>query len=412
MPQAPNGVSLPELLSPAGDRERLQAAVRFGANAVYLAGREFGMRAASPNFDPQGLADAVRYAHAAGVKIYLTCNTVVHNGECGRLPDFLRGAEAAGVDALIVTDLGVLEFARRYAPGVEIHISTQAGVTNWAAAEAFYRLGARRVVLARELTLAEIAEIRAKTPKELELEVFVHGAMCVSFSGRCLLSDYFTGRDANRGDCAQPCRWKYALMEETRPGRYLPVAEDGDGSYILNSRDLCMIEHIPELVRAGAASLKIEGRAKSAYYTAVVTNAYRRALDEYAKDPRGKLPDWIRRETETVSHREYGTGFYFGHEPGQVYETGGYVRGWEVIAVCKGMSGGSAVLSQRNRFFSGDAAEVLEPGNRPYTLTLDGIEDADGNPLENANHAQMTVRLPVERPIPEGAIFRRKIENE
>lgn len=400
--------SLPELLSPAGDRERLEAAVRFGADAVYLAGKAFGMRGSSPNFTPEELADAVGYAHARGVRVYLTCNTVVHNEECSRLPAFLEQAGQAGVDGLILTDFGVMRMAQKYAPGVEIHISTQAGVANFAAARAFYELGAKRVVLARELTLEEIAEIRAKTPEGLELEAFVHGAMCVSFSGRCLLSNYFTGRDANRGNCAQPCRWKYALVEETRPGRYMPVFEDDGGSYLLNSKDLCMIGHVPELVNAGVGSFKIEGRAKSAYYTAVATNAYRWALDECARCPGIPLPEWIMREPEKISHREYSAGFYFGGEPGQVYADGGYVRGWEQIAVCCGMRDGLAVLSQRNRFFCGDEAEVLEPGRPPYRLKLDGITDGDGVPVESANHAQMTVLLPVGRPIPQGAIFRRR----
>jgi putative protease len=401
---------MPELLAPAGGRERLEAAVRFGADAVYLAGKEFGMRAASPNFGPEELASAVEYAHDAGVRVYLTCNNVMRNDDFGRLPDFLRMARDAGVDALIVTDLGVLDLARKVAPKMEIHISTQAGVTSWASANAFYRLGAKRVVLARELTLEEIAEIRAKTPADLELEAFVHGAMCVSFSGRCLLSEYFTGRDANRGDCAQPCRWKYALMEQTRPGRYLPVAED-DGSYFLNSRDLCMIGHIPELVRAGVSSLKIEGRAKSAYYAAVTTNAYRCALDEYAEHPETPLPGWIAEELNKISHREYSTGFYFGGTPGQVYENGGYVRGWEVIAVCEGMRDGFAMLSQRNRFFPGDTADVLEAGAAPYELPLEELFDADRNPLECANHAEMTVLVRADRPVARGAIFRKRIND-
>jgi putative protease len=402
---------VPELLAPAGDRERLEAAIRFGADAVYLGGREFGMRAASPNFGPEELASAAAFAHNAGVRVYLTCNNVMRNGDFNRLPDFLRMARDAGVDALIVTDFGVLDLARRIVPEMEIHISTQAGVTSWATADAFYRLGAKRVVLARELTLEEIAEIRAKTPPELELESFVHGAMCVSFSGRCLLSAYFTGRDANRGSCAQPCRWRYSLMEETRPGRCLPIMENGEGTYILNSRDLCMIDHIPELVRAGVSSLKIEGRAKSAYYTAVTTNAYRSAIDAYAEHPGEPLPSWIPAELETISHREYCTGFYFGGTPGQVYENGGYVRGWEVIAVCREMRDGFAVLSQRNRFFRGDMVEVLEPGAPPRRLTLDPVFDENGNPLECANHAEMTVLIPTERSIAAGAIFRRKIND-
>ncbi len=403
------GTGLPEVLAPAGDRERLEAAVRFGADAVYLGGKEFGMRSAPANFGPDELKEAVRFAHGAGVRVYLTCNIVAHNRECGRLPDFLASSKDAGVDALIITDLGVLRLAQKYAPGVDIHISTQAGVTSWAAARAFYDLGAKRVILARELTLEEIAGIRAKTPKELELEAFVHGAMCVSFSGRCLLSNYFTGRDGNRGGCAQPCRWKYALEEETRPGRYMPIVESGGGTYILNSRDLCMIRHIPEMVRAGVDSLKIEGRAKSAYYTAVTSNAYRCAVDAYGKDPKAPLPEWIAEETEKISHREYSAGFYLGGEPGQI-PNGGYVRGWKIIAVCMGMSDGRAILSQRNRFFRGCRAEVLQPGIPPYELTLDDMLDQDGIPVECANHAQMSVFLKTGRPVPKGAIFRSRTD--
>lgn len=401
----------PEVLSPAGDRERLEAAVRFGADAVYLAGTEFGMRSASPNFSPEELQSAVAFCHERGVRVYLTCNTVLRNCELERLPRFLRGAKDSGVDALILTDIGAFRMAQKVAPGVEIHISTQAGVTNYATANAFYELGAKRVVLAREMTLEEIAEIRAKVPRELELEAFVHGSMCVSFSGRCLLSQYLTGRDANRGDCAQPCRWKYALTEEKRPGMYLPVFENSDGTYLLNSKDLCMIEHIPELCAAGVSSLKIEGRAKSAYYTAVTANAYRHAVDAYFDHPAEKLPGWIPEELDKISHREYTAGFYFGGEPGQVYENGGYVRKYEVIAVCTGYSGGMAVLSQRNRFFRGDTADVLVPGKPPREIRLESLFDGNGDPLECANHAQMTVLVPFDRPVPAGTIFRKRIQN-
>ena len=273
----------PELLAPAGDMERLQAALDFGADAVYLAGQMFGMRTAPSNFTREQLQEAVALAHARGVRVYLTCNTVPRNQEIDLLPDYLAFVQNVGVDALIVTDLGAMDLAKRYAPKVELHVSTQAGIANYAAANAFYQLGAKRVVLARETTLEEIAEIRAKTPKDLEIEAFVHGAMCMSFSGRCLLSNYMAGRDANRGACAQPCRWKYALVEEKRPGQYMPIYQDGEGSYILNSKDMCMVRHLPELLRAGVTSLKIEGRAKSAYYVAVTTNAYRWALDELAR---------------------------------------------------------------------------------------------------------------------------------
>ncbi|WP_444645060.1 peptidase U32 family protein [Caproiciproducens sp. R1] len=396
-----------ELLSPVGDRERLGAAISFGADAVYLAGQEFGMRTAPSNFTNEELVRAVQYAHGKNGKVYLTCNTVPHNGELSRLPEFLRFAQEAGVDALIIADFGVMAMAKKYAPKVDIHMSTQAGVANYVSARELYDLGASRVVLARELSLGEIAEIRAKTPRELELEVFVHGAMCVSFSGRCLLSSYLTGRDANRGDCAQPCRWEYALMEAKRPGQYMPVSEDGHGSYILNSKDMCMIEHIPEILKTGVTSLKIEGRAKSAYYVSVATNAYRNAIDEYYADPGKKVSPWIVEELNKISHREYSTGFYFGTEPGQVYGNGGYVREYDVIAVCESYENGVAALSQRNRFFKGDTADVLEAGNRPFLLPLNELYDKDWIPIDSAPHATMTVFLKTDRPIQKGAILRK-----
>lgn len=395
-----------ELLSPAGDAERLSAAIRFGADAVYLAGREFGMRAASPNFDDDALTAAVSLAHENRVKVYLACNTLPRSGELPRLPAFLERARETGVDAFIMTDLGVLSLAKKHAPDVPVHISTQAGVVNYAAARAFYEMGASRVVLARELSLAEIAEIRAKTPPELELEAFIHGAMCVSFSGRCLLSSYLTGRDANRGDCAQPCRWEYSLVESKRPGEYFPVSQDSTGTYIMNSRDLCMIGHIPKLLAAGVSSLKIEGRAKSAYYVAVTTNAYRHAIDLALKNPGVPLPSWIPEELNKISHREYGTGFYLGSEPGQVISNGGYVRDYEVVAVCEAWRGGMARLSQRNRFFRGDTVDVLEPGSVPYTLVLDEIFDESLVPIESAPHAAMTVFAKCERPVKPGAFLR------
>ena len=295
----------PEILAPAGDMERLQAAVSFGADAVYLAGQEFGMRTSPNNFTQEELVKAVNLAHENNVKVYLTCNTLPRNDEIDRLPEFIQSVANAGVDAFIVADVGVLQLIKKYAPNVDVHISTQAGVVNYLTARTFYELGANRVVLARELTLDDIAEIRAKTDKNLELEVFVHGSMCVSFSGRCLLSSYLTGRDANRGDCAQPCRWKYNLVEENRPGQFFPVFEENGGTYFLNSRDLCMINHIPEVVKAGATSLKIEGRAKSAYYVAVTTNAYRHALDLFLEN--NPLELWISEELEKISHREYNS---------------------------------------------------------------------------------------------------------
>ncbi len=398
----------PELLAPAGDMECLCAALDFGADAVYLAGQMFGMRTAPSNFTREELQTAVALAHVRGVRVYITCNTVPRNKEIDLLPDYLAFLQAAGVDALIVTDLGVIDLAKRYAPKVELHVSTQAGITNYAAANAFYQLGAKRVVLARETTMEEIAEIRAKTPKDLEIEAFVHGAMCMSFSGRCLLSNYMAGRDANRGACAQPCRWKYALVEEKRPGQYMPIYQEGEGSYILNSKDMCMVRHLPELLRAGVTSLKIEGRAKSSYYVAVTTNAYRWALDELEQHPDAPVSPWIVEELDKISHRPYSTGFYLGGEPGQETVQGGYVRNYEVIAVCEDYHDGIAILSQRNRFFRGETADVLEVGEQPFDLPLDELFDQDGQPIESAPHATMTVLLKTERPLKRGAILRHR----
>lgn len=398
----------PELLAPAGDMECLCAALDFGADAVYLAGQMFGMRTAPSNFTREELQTAAALAHVRGVRVYITCNTVPRNKEIDLLPDYLAFLQAAGVDALIVTDLGVIDLAKRYAPKVELHVSTQAGITNYAAANAFYQLGAKRVVLARETTMEEIAEIRAKTPKDLEIEAFVHGAMCMSFSGRCLLSNYMAGRDANRGACAQPCRWKYALVEEKRPGQYMPIYQEGEGSYILNSKDMCMVRHLPELLRAGVTSLKIEGRAKSSYYVAVTTNAYRWALDELEQHPDTPVSPWIVEELDKISHRPYSTGFYLGGEPGQETVQGGYVRNYEVIAVCEDYHDGIAILSQRNRFFRGETADVLEVGEQPFDLPLDELFDQDGQPIESAPHATMTVLLKTERPLKRGAILRHR----
>ena len=398
----------PELLAPAGDMVCLRAALDFGADAVYLAGQMFGMRTAPSNFTREELQTAVALAHARGVRVYVTCNTVPRNKEIDLLPDDLAFLQAAGVDALIVTDLGVIDLAKRYAPKVELHVSTQAGITNYAAANAFYQLGAKRVVLARETTMEEIAEIRAKTPKDLEIEAFVPGAMWMAFWGRCLLSNYMAGRDANRGACAQPCRWKYALVEEKRPGQYMPIYQEGEGSYILNSKDMCMVRHLPELLRAGVTSLKIEGRAKSSYYVAVTTNAYRWALDELEQHPDTPVSPWIVEELDKISHRPYSTGFYLGGEPGQETVQGGYVRNYEVIAVCEDYHDGIAILSQRNRFFRGETADVLEVGEQPFDLPLDELFDQDGQPIESAPHATMTVLLKTERPLKRGAILRHR----
>jgi len=405
-----------ELLSPAGDMERLELAVKFGADAVYVGGTQFGMRSNPSNFDPAQLQAACKLVHAAGKKLYLTCNTLPRSYELDALPDFLRSARAAGVDAFIIADMGVLAIAKQAAPEVEVHISTQAGIVNYAAANAFYQMGAKRIVTARELSLDEIKMIRDHTPPELEIEAFVHGAMCMSFSGRCILSDYMVGRDANRGDCAQPCRWKYHLMEETRPGQYFPINQEENGTYIFNSKDLCMIEHIPELVAAGVDSFKIEGRAKSAYYTAVVTHAYRQALDAYFAHPSPdfRVPDWVLAEMEKMSHRVYTTGFNFGPlQNGQELNTGGYVRTWDVCALYRDQQGNRLIVDQRNRFFEGDTLEVLEPGQKPYTLTVrDLVREADGTRTETANKATEVYSFAVDRPVSPDAILRRKRDED
>ncbi|MBQ7505471.1 MAG: U32 family peptidase [Ruminococcus sp.] len=399
----------PEVLSPAGDFECLQSAVRFGADAVFLAGKQFGMRTASANFDLDELKKACDYAHKNSVKIHLTCNTLPRGYELAGLPVFLENAALAGVDAFIIADVGVMELAKKYAPDVALHVSTQAGVTNHLTANTLYNMGASRVVLARELTLDEISDMRAKVPKELEIECFVHGAMCVSFSGRCLISSYMTGRDANRGDCAQPCRWKYHLFEENREGQFFPVEENEQGTFLYNSRDLCMIEHIPELIKAGISSFKIEGRAKSSYYVAVTTNAYRHAVDEFMKNPDGfVLPDWIKEETEKISHREYNTGFYFGSEPGQVTDNGGYIRHYDVVAFCESSDGLTANITQRNKFLVGDTLDILPPGGIPFNTKCLKLINESGEEVDSAPHAMEKLTMNTDSKIPAGSVIRKK----
>ena len=395
-----------ELLAPAGDRERLEMALTYGADAVYLAGKEFGLRAAAGNFDNDELSSAIELAHGMGKKVYVTCNTLPREDELRRLPDYLAFLNEAGPDALIIADLGVLALAKRFAPKLALHVSTQLGVVNSATANVLFAMGAETVVLARELNIEEIRQIRANTPPELRLEAFVHGAMCMSFSGRCLLSNYMTGRDGNRGECAQPCRWKYSLMEEKRPGQYFDVFADDGGSYILNSNDLCMIGHLRDLMEAGVTSFKIEGRMKSAYYAAVVTNAYRHALDAVAAgDP---VPEvWVR-ETEMVSHRPYCTGFYLGGEPGQ-HPAGTYETGADVVAVVERCGEeGNAVLTQRNKFAPGETLELLTPDLEPLTFTGGALYNAEGESIPDARHPMMEVRTTLPVNAPRLSILRRR----
>ena len=385
----------PELLCPAGDRERLEMALHYGADAVYLAGKTFGMRAAAGNFDEAGLREASALCRAHGAKMYVTVNTLPREAQLSRLPAFLEMAADAGADGFIIADLGVMALAKRYAPAVPLHVSTQLGVVNSETARVLYDMGASQVVLARELSLEEIADLRAHTPKELTLEAFVHGAMCVSFSGRCLLSNYMTGRDANGGECAQPCRWTYHLVEEKRPGQYFEISEDG-GTHIMNANDMCMIEHLPELMAAGIDSFKIEGRMKSAYYAAVTAYAYRGALDD-ALAGRDPDPVWLS-ECRKVSHRPYSTGFYFG-EPGQCFSGAMYASDAEVCAVVEScQADGSAVLTQRNRFFAGDTLELIAPGIRPTRFTVGEMRGSEGELLTSTPHPMMEIhmRLPVQ----------------
>lgn len=397
-----------ELLSPAGDMERLKMAVLYGADAVYLAGTSFGMRSFAGNFSPEELPQAVRYAHDHGVKCHVTVNTMPRNDEVAQLPAYLEQLDSAGVDALIVADLGAFMLAGKYAPHCERHISTQQSIANYECAQSWFDLGATRVVLARECSLDEIRTIRQKVDPKLEIETFGHGAMCVSYSGRCLLSNYMTGRDSNRGACAQPCRYQYALMEEKRPGEYFPVFEDEKGTYILNSRDMCTIDHLKDLMDAGIDCIKIEGRAKSAYYAAIVTGAYRHCIDDVAAG-REIDPIW-RDEVEHVSHRIYSTGFYYG-QPGQYVENSRYIRQWQIVARVEECSeDGLALCSLNNKFSAGDALEVVGPDLRPFAITAQGMRDTDGMSLDEIRTPQSRFTLQLPKAVPPMSLLRRSVD--
>ena len=397
-----------ELLSPAGDMERLKMSVLYGADAVYLAGTDFGMRAFAGNFTPEELPQAVKFAHDHGVKAHVTVNIMPRNDEIAQLPAYLERLEDAGVDALIVADLGAFTQAGKYAPHCERHISTQQSIANYECAQAWFDLGAQRVVLARECSLKEVAEIRKKVDPRLEIETFGHGAMCVSYSGRCLLSNYMTGRDSNRGACAQPCRYQYALMEEKRPGEYFPVYEDEKGTYILNSRDMCMIDHLQDLMDAGVDCIKIEGRAKSAYYAAIVTGAYRHVIDDiYAGRPVDKV--W-RDEVDHVSHRIYSTGFYYG-EPGQYTQHSRYIREWQIVARIDSCDeNGLAVCSLNNKFRAGDELEIVGPDLRPFTVTAPLMADLEGYALEEPRTPQMKFTMQLPKAVPALSMIRRSVD--
>ena len=397
-----------ELLSPAGDMERLKMAVQYGADAVYLAGTAFGMRAFAGNFTPEELPLAVKYAHDHGVKAHVTVNIMPRNDEIALLPQYLKQLDDAGVDALIVADLGAFTMAGKYSPHCERHISTQQSIANYECAQAWFDLGATRVVLARECSLEEVAEIRRKVDPKLEIETFGHGAMCVSYSGRCLLSNYMTGRDSNRGACAQPCRYQYALMEEKRPGEYFPVFEDEKGTYILNSRDMCMIDHLKDLMDAGVDCIKIEGRAKSAYYAAIVTGAYRHCIDDVAAG-RPVDPVW-RDEVDHVSHRIYSTGFYYGY-PGQYTEHSRYIREWQIVAKVESCDeNGVAVCSLNNKFKAGDALEVVGPDLRPFPMVAEKMFDLEENPLDEPKRPEMKFTMQLPKQVPALSMIRRSVD--
>ena len=423
----------PELLSPAGSFDKMRAAILYGADAVYLAGDDFGMRAAAANFTLEELADAVLYAHSRKVRVNLTLNTTPHSDEYPKLTDYIREISSLGIDAVIAADLGVISLVKKFMPDAELHISTQASTVSAAAALEWYKLGAKRIVLARELTLDEIRFIRENTPPELELEAFIHGSMCISYSGRCLLSQHFVGRDANRGRCAQPCRWNmsfqsstvveqagldegcasYEIIEEKRPDNRIPVEENERGTFFLSSKDLCMIGHIPELIAAGIDSFKIEGRMKSEYYTAVVTNTYRMAIDSYLADPESFRfdPSWLR-ELESVSHREYSTGYYFSkpNEDANTAKTPGYMK--EKAYLCRveayDESTGIAKFVQRNKVFANSDVEVISPGKTGRELHLGELFDRDGNKIESAPHPYMEFSAKVPFPLEPGDIVRGK----
>ena len=388
--------------------ERLKMAVLYGADSVYLAGTDFGMRSFAGNFTPEELPQAVAFAHSHGVKVHVTVNTMPRNDEVVSLPAYLEQLQDANVDALILADLGAFTLAGKYAPKCQRHISTQQSIANYECARAWYDLGAKRVVLARELSLDEIRTIREKTPKDLEIETFGHGAMCVSYSGRCLLSNYMTGRDSNRGACAQPCRYQYALMEEKRPGEYFPVYEDEKGTYILNSKDMCTIEHLQALTDAGIDCIKIEGRAKSAYYAAIVTGAYRHCIDDLAAG-RPMDPVWMD-EVNHVSHRIYSTGFYFGH-PGQYTENSRYIRQWQIAAIVEECdANGLARCSLRNKFSAGQELELVGPDFRPLPFSAPTMADMEGNALDEPRTPQMQFMMQLPCQVPAYSILRKAVD--
>ena len=394
----------PELLAPAGDLEKLKIAVLYGADAVYFGGETFSLRAGAGNFTYEEMKEGIEFAHAHGAKCHLTVNIYAHNEDIDPFIDYLKRVKDLGIDAFIASDPGVIDMILEVIPDAEIHLSTQANMTNYRTANFWYKRGLRRLVTARELTIEEIKELKANIPDDLELESFIHGAMCISYSGRCLLSNFMIERDANRGACAHPCRWKYTLMEEQRPGQYYPIEEDDRGTYILNSKDLCLIEHLPELIEAGISSFKIEGRMKSVFYVATVVSAYRRAIDSYCADPENYQfkQEWMD-ELCKVSHREFTTGFYF-HKPDnldQNYRTSAYTRDYSFVGMVKDYDEetGYAIVEQRNKMVIGDEIEVFGPGTDFFSQTLSEMYNEEGEAVEAAPHPQQILKIKMDKPV-------------
>ncbi len=403
----------PELLAPGGSLSKLKTAIDFGADAVYIGGEMFSLRVAAENFSFEDMKEGIEYAHKRGKKVYLTANILPHNKDIDEFEDFIKEIRPLGFDAVLVADLGMFDILKKTAPEIPIHISTQANNVNYRSATKWYELGAKRVVLAREMSLDEIKQIRERIPADLELEAFIHGAMCISYSGRCLLSNYMTSRDANLGACSHPCRWNYSLVEETRQGEYMPIFENERGSFIFNSKDLCMIAHIPELVKSGISSFKLEGRVKTEYYLATVVKAYREEIDRYFENPSEYVFDEKQLdELCKVSHRPYYTGFYFGKPDGeaQVYTSSSYIRDYDLIGIVTGYdeSEKRVTITQRNRFFEGDELEIIEPGKPFITINADNLKNEKDEPIEVANHAEMTVSFKSEKSISVGAMVRKK----
>ncbi|MEW9121323.1 MAG: U32 family peptidase [Thermotaleaceae bacterium] len=401
-----------ELLAPAGDLERLEMAIIYGADAVYIGGQHFGLRASAKNFSFADMEKGIQFAHERNRKVYVTLNIIPHNADLEELPAYLKALAKLKVDAVILSDPGTFMYVKEYLPDMEIHLSTQANNTNYMSAQFWHKQGIQRIVLARELSLDEICDIRKNIPPNLELEAFVHGAMCISYSGRCLLSNYMANRDANRGECAHPCRWKYYLVEEKRPGEYIPVMEDEHGTYFFNSKDLCMIEHIPELIEAGISSLKIEGRMKSAYYVATIIGAYRRAIDAYYEMGSAYQynPKWLE-EIKKASHRDFTTGFYFNKpdEKEQIYGSSAYIRGYDFVGVVQDYDPNTqiATIEQRNRIFKGDVLEIMGPDIDPFNQVVHSMWNENGEEIDVAPHAQQIIKIRLDHPVHRHYILRK-----